>query len=103
MLPLPRAVAGRECFLLCEARGGQGNDVLDKRSVSSCPLAPPRCPRASGPGRTHTTALFTSTPLLLCEVVMGYSETLVPFSSFLRGFLGAGGGAGAVRGEEGHR
>lgn len=47
--------------------------------------------------RTHTTALFASTPLLLCEEVIGYSATPVPFSSFLRGFLGAGGGVGKVK------
>lgn len=73
-------------------------EFLDKPSVSSgplafpgplMPLAPPMCPsgqRVQGL-QTHTTALFTSTPLLLCEEVMGYSATLVPFSSFLSGFL----------------
>ena len=50
--------------------------------------------------RTHTTALFASTPLLLCEEVIGYSATPVPFSSFLRGFLGAGVGK-AKEGEAG--
>lgn len=71
-------------------------EILDKPRVSSCPpafpcpLMPPMCPsgqRVRGL-QTHTTALFTSTPLLLCEEVMGYSATLVPFSSFLSGFLG---------------
>lgn len=58
-------------------------------SATSVPLWP------AGPGlQTHTTALFTSTPLLLCEEVMGYSATPVPFSSFLSGFLGGEAGTG---------
>lgn len=57
--------------------------------TSTAPLRP------AGAGQpAHTTALLASRPLLLGEDVMGYSATLVPFSSFLRGFLGGGGGAG---------
>lgn len=33
---------------------------------------------------------------------MGYSAALVPFSSFLRGFLGVDGGAGEAGDGEGH-
>ena len=55
-----------------------------------CSLKPPMCPSDQQVQslQTHTTALFTSAPLLLGEEVMGYSATLVPFSSFLSGFLG---------------
>lgn len=101
---LTGATLGRGWFLPWEAQGLQGNEVLDKPSFSSCPpafpcpLVPPRCPSGQRVWGlpTHTTALFTSTPLL-CEEVMGYSATLVPFSSFLSGFLGGGGEAGKER------
>lgn len=63
-------------------KSGQAQCQLASTSATTVPLCP------AGPGlHTHTTALFTSTALLLCEDVMGYSATLVPFSSFLRGFL----------------
>lgn len=95
-LPCPGAWLEENAFSFERLTAGKAMTSWTS-AVSSCPLVPPRCPRASGSGPHHTTALFTSTPLLLCEDVMGYSATLVPFSSFLRGFLGAGGGAG-----EGH-
>lgn len=82
-LPLPRGMA----FSSERLKAGKAmKSVPATRGVSSRPPGPPRRPRASGSGGAHTTALFTSTPLLLCEDVMGYSATLVPFSSFLRGF-----------------
>lgn len=63
-------------------KSGQAQCQLVSTSATKVPLWP------AGLGlQTHTTALFTSTALLLCEDVMGYSATLVPFSSFLRGFL----------------
>lgn len=92
----PGAGLGRGCVLLQKARGLQDSGVLGKPGVSLCPLAfpcppvPPRCPcgqQVRACGQTHTTALFTSTPLLLWEELMGYSAMLVPFSSFLSGFL----------------
>lgn len=71
------------------------HEVLDRPTVSSCPPAihVHQCHHgallASGSQglQVHTTAAFTSTPLWLCEELMGYSATLVPFSSFLSGFL----------------
>lgn len=98
----------------CELTGGKAgkrlvspSEVLDKPSVSSGPpafpgpLMPPMypCGQRVRALQTHTTALFTSTPLLLCEEVMGYSATLVPFSSFLSGFLG--GEAGTAVNDQG--
>lgn len=69
--------------------------VLDRPRVSSCPpvIHVYQCHHgaslASGSQglQVHTTAAFTSTPLLLGEELMGYSATLAPFSSFLSGFL----------------
>lgn len=71
------------------------HEVLDRSRVSSYPpvIHVHQCHHgallASGSQglQVHTTAAFTSTPLLLCEELMGYSATLVPFSSFLSGFL----------------
>lgn len=62
-------------------KSGQAQCQLVSTSATKVPLWP------AGPGLQTHTALFTSTALLLCEDVMGYSATLVPFSSFLRGFL----------------
>ena len=42
--PGPASRLGRAWFLLRQAQGQQDNEVLDKPSVSSCPLVPPRCP-----------------------------------------------------------
>lgn len=77
------------------------HEVLDRPRVSSCPpvipcpTVPPRCPSSQWVQglQIHTTAVFTSTPLLLWDELMGYSATLVPFSSFLSGFLERMGGA----------
>lgn len=77
--------------LLREAPGLRDNVVLKSLVSTWFPMSTyaiqvPSGRWAQGP-HAHTTALFTSTPLVLCEEVMGYSATPVPFSSFLSGFL----------------
>lgn len=82
-----------EAFKAMKSRQAQCQLVSTCFPVSTSAAEVPLWPAAQGL-QTHTTALFTSTPLLLCEEVMGYSATPVPFSSFLRGFLGAGAAVG---------
>lgn len=65
---------------------GAGSAHVHLSSMSASATKVPFQP--VGPGSAvHTTAVFTSTPLLLWDELMGYSATLVPFSSFLSGFL----------------
>lgn len=75
------------------------HEVMDRPRVTPCPPVPSRCPSSHWVQglQIHTTAVFASTPLLLWDELMGYSATLVPFSSFLSGFLEREGG------EQGHR
>lgn len=91
VLPCPRADQGQGWEEDGSAFGSLGQAQCQLGSTcfpgSTNATNVPLWPAGPGP-QTHTTALFTSTPLLLCEEVMGYSATLVPFSSFLRGFLG---------------
>lgn len=70
------------------------HEVMDRPRVTPCPPVPPRCPSSHWVQglQIHTTAVFASTPLLLWDELMGYSATLVPFSSFLSGFLEREGG-----------
>lgn len=85
--PLPTGDQGEPGKTVPPRRPGQAQGQLKSTCfpVSAGATTPPLRPAVPEP-QTQTTALFTSTPLLLCEL-MGYSAALVPFSSFLSGFL----------------